>query len=123
MEILARLGIAKYYRTKTVESQSEGVEKIFIDNIDSYIDLGKWDCNNFRKDQIWKDDIVIAMDRNMKWVKEIYAKYSTMKVLPGEQKYMCYDEFMMMINQTDILFMIKAGPAEMGAIFNVSMMT
>lgn len=36
---------------------------------------------------------------------------------------MCYEEFMMMINQTEILLIVKAGPAEMGAIFNVSMMT
>lgn len=46
-----------------------------------------------------------------------------MKVLPGEQKYMCYDEFMQLINNTEILLIVKAGPAEMGAIFNVSMMT
>lgn len=96
---------------------------IFAQNIDAYIDLGKWDCNNFWQSEIWKDDVVIAMDRNMKYLKDIYAKYSVMKVLPGEQKYMCYDEFMQLINNTEILLIIKAGPAEMGAIFNVSMMT
>lgn len=31
MEILARCGIAKYYRTKNVGSQSEGIEKIFTE--------------------------------------------------------------------------------------------
>lgn len=36
---------------------------------------------------------------------------------------MCYEEFMMMINQTEILLIVKAGTAEMGGIFNVSMMT
>jgi len=59
----------------------------------------------------------------MKYIKEIYKKYSVEKVLPGENKYMCFNEFMSIINNTEILLLVKAGPAEMGAVFNVSMMT
>jgi glycine cleavage system H lipoate-binding protein len=44
-------------------------------------------------------------------------------VLPGEQKYMCSNEFLSLIHMTDILTISSVGDSEMGAIFSVSMMT
>ena len=72
---------------------------------------------------MWNLEIDSVIMRNMKYIKNLYSVYSVMKVKPGEKKYMCYQEFVDMVNQSGILLVGKAGASDIGAIFNVSMMT
>jgi hypothetical protein len=76
LELIVRLGISKYFRSKLVSSKPKAVEKLFEEHLDNFIDLSKWDCHKMRVNKIWKEEIVMVLDRNKKFMNDIYAKYS-----------------------------------------------
>ena len=56
-------------------------------------------------------------------MKRLFSKYSGKYTKPGKPVFVSIDEFMTMISDSGILTGGAIGPGEIGALFNVAMMT
>jgi len=120
LEIFVRLSIDKHYKSKAVESYDEALFKVFEENVLPY--FRKFNSNDFRWQRLWNEPCDIVLKKNLKTLKEIYAKHSGRESVPGEPKFMSMNEFIDLVTQSGVID-DNFGAREIGVLFNLSMMT
>ena len=120
MEVFTRMILRKYFKGKVVETEMAAIIEGFETSIQpAFI---KFDCHEWRKDVLWKEENDIIYKRYMPAFKKIYEKHSGRLALPGAKKFVCMDEFYEMINDTGVVS-DSFGQREIGVIYTMSMMT
>jgi hypothetical protein len=94
--------------------------KTFKDHILPY--LNTYNSNDFRWTKLYNEPCDLALKRNLKNIKEIYAKHSGKEALPSEAKFMCMTEFIDLITISGVIDE-TFGAREVGLTFGLSMMT
>jgi hypothetical protein len=67
---------------KIIETYDESVVRVFEENVLPY--FSKFNSMDFRKNKLWNEPCDIVLKKNLKTVKDIFAKYSGRETLPGE---------------------------------------
>ena len=127
MEIFVRIALQKYYKPqkdinpKDRITQSMAVKKLFQNDLLPIFQAYDW--NKWRAEKLWTQTNDMLIKENFKSIKRLYDLYSGKYSLPGKQKFMSLDEFNDLINSSNIMKNSNVGPGDVGASFNVSMMT
>lgn len=93
---------------------------MFEDHVLPY--FRKFNSNDFRWQRYWNEPCDIVLKKNLKTLKDIYARFSGRESNPGEPKFMCMNEFIDLITKSGVID-DNFGAREIGVIFNLSMMT
>ena len=119
--MLVRLSIDKYYKTKVEPTIVGAVKKAFDVHILPHFE--KFNCHNWRKERLWKEEIAIVYSRFVDKLELIYNKYTGKYVNPGSSKMSTsLDEFTTMLGNAGLLNEFF-GNRECGPLWNLSMMT
>ncbi|CAI2369640.1 unnamed protein product [Moneuplotes crassus] len=122
MEIFVRLALHMYYKPKIEKTHSESVIKFMDQHIMPF--FTKFDCQKWRVDHLWNTECEEVLAKNAGILQKVYNRYSGMYTLPGRVKFMSIDEFITLINDSEVLTNeVAVGNAELGAQFNLSMST
>lgn len=122
MEIFVRLAIHKYYKSKVVETQSEAVSKLMHENMFPF--FNKFDCVKWRIDNLWNNECEEVLAKYQPVLQKLYNKYSGKFSMPGRPNFMSIEEFISMINDSQVLINESSvGNGELGAQFNLAMST
>lgn len=100
---------------------SLAVKKLFEDHF--LIHMEKIDCNKWRVEKLWTQENDEVIKKYFKQVKVLFENHSGKHTKPGKIKFSSIDEFINMVVETGILKRGSIGVSDLGAIFNVSMMT
>lgn len=120
LEIFVRLALDKYYKPKLVETYEEAVIKTFKEHILPY--FKSFNSDEFRWNRLYNEPCDLTLKRNLKTIKDIYAKHSGKEALPSEPKFMCMAEFIDLVTQSGVID-DTFGAREIGLTFGLSMMT
>eukprot|EP00347_Sterkiella_histriomuscorum_P007316 403349416 len=101
MEVIVRIAIHKYYKSKQVASQTEAIEKMFNEGLQSFIN--KFDCDIWRQTRFWNRDCNDVLLYNKMILDELFNKYTGRYVLPGQQKFCSLEEFIDMITHSGVV--------------------
>jgi arginyl-tRNA synthetase len=96
------------------------VVKVFEENVLPY--FRKFNSSDFRWQRLWNEPCDIVLKKNLKTLKEIYAKHSGRESVPGEPKHMCMNEFIDLVTMSGVID-DNFGAREISVLFNLSMMT
>lgn len=122
MEVFVRLALHMYYKPKIVKTQSGSIEKLMSEHVMPF--FNKFDCHKWRVKNIWNLEVEEVLTKHIGILQKIYNRYSGMYTLPGRPKFMSIDEFITLINESQVLINeVSVGNAELGAQFNLSMST
>ncbi|CAI2387670.1 unnamed protein product [Moneuplotes crassus] len=146
MEVLVRIAIHKYCRSrgddraksnfsqsmgsvkptspkvqKEIYTHSQAVKKLFEEHFLEH--MVKFDCNKWRVEKLWNQQNDEVLKKYYKQIKSVFEIYSGKHTKPGKPKFSSIEEFLNMVMSTGVLKNGSIGVSEMGAIFNVSMMT
>ncbi|CAI2364389.1 unnamed protein product [Moneuplotes crassus] len=122
MEIFVRLALHMYFKSKIVETQSESVVKLMDEKIMPF--FNKFDCHKWRVEHLWNLECETVLIKYIGVLQRVYNRYSGMYTLPGRVKFMSIDEFITLINDSQVLSNeVGVGNSELGAQFNLSMST
>ena len=122
MEIFLRLAIHKYYKSKIVLTQSDAISKLCEENLFPFFKT--FDCNQWRLDNLWNNECEETLTKYMPILQKLYNKYSGKFSKPGKPNFMSIEEFITMINDSQVLINESAvGTGELGAQFNMAMFT
>lgn len=120
LEVLVRLAITKYYKTKVCPTHEEAVFKLFEEHILPY--FRKFNSNDFKWIKLWNEQCDIVIRANLRTLQEIYFRYYGKEALPGEPKFISMNEFIDLITRSGVID-DNFGAREIGIIYNLSMMT
>jgi hypothetical protein len=81
MEILVRIAIFKYYKSKTVSTIFDAVQMLFNDAILPFI--RKFDCHEWRLSRLWNEECDLVFKYYMSALKALYEKFSGKYTKPG----------------------------------------
>ena len=87
------------------------------------IHFEKHNAHLWRETKLWNKECDFALKAQIKTLKRLFSKYSGKYTKPGKPVFMSIDEFQQMISDSGILTGGAIGPGEIGARFNVAMMT
>jgi len=84
MEVLTRIAIQKYFKTKTVGTAFEAIEN----NVQAVSDAihCQYDCHEWREKRLWNEECDIVFKYYMPAFKMIYEKNSGKYAKPGMPK-------------------------------------
>lgn len=122
LEIFVRIAIHMYYKSKIVDTQAGSISKLLNEHLLPY--FRKFDCHKWRIDNLWnlKCEEIFTKYHNV--LQKLYNKYSGKYTMPGKARFMSIEEFVSLINDSEVLCNETAvGNAELGAQFNLSMTT
>lgn len=120
MQIFMRIASSKYLKTKKLLTYNDAIRQLFKDGILKY--MQSFDSNDFRVNQLYNENCDMVFKYYLKSIKTLYSTYSGKHCKPGDNRFMCCDEFVKLYSDAGIqsdLF----GAKELGVIFNLSMMT
>jgi hypothetical protein len=127
MEIFVRIAQHKFFKSQTFNeaggkiTESESVIKLFEEQLLHH--FRKHDAHQWRSQFLWNKECDLVLKSHMKTIKRLFTKFSGKFSKPGKPKFVSIDEFQTMISNSGILASDSIGPGEIGALFNVSMMT
>lgn len=84
MEILVRIAIFKYFKSKTVPTMYDAVKLLFNESIMPFVK--KFDCHEWRLKKLWNEECDIVFKYYMVALKAIYEKFSGKFTKPGNTK-------------------------------------
>ncbi len=84
MEVLARVAIQKYFKSKVVGSIFEAIEMMFKLSVLPF--MSKFDCHDWRKTRLWNEECDLVYKYYMPVLKTLYEKFSGKYAKPGNPK-------------------------------------
>ena len=81
MEVLARIAIFKYFKSKTVSSNLDAIKMLFNNSVNNYIT--KFDCHEWRLSRLWNEECDLVFKYYMVALKALYEKFSGKFAKPG----------------------------------------
>lgn len=121
IEVLVRLALDKYFKTKEAATHSEAVEMAFEKHFLPYFKT--FECHNWRMERLWQEEIDILYTRFHDKLQFIYKKYTGKYATPGSNKFtMSLEEFTTLLGHGGLLNE-NFGNREAGPLWNLAMMT
>ena len=120
MEILVRLAIDKYYKTRVCDTYDQAVTLFFSTHIFPY--FIRFDFSLFRVNRLYNESVDICLKSRLPFLKDIFKRYSGKETLPGEQKFMSMNEFIDLVTSSGVVD-DNFGAREIGTMYNMAMMT
>ncbi|CAG9323140.1 unnamed protein product [Blepharisma stoltei] len=120
MEILVRISLDKFLKSGQATTASEAVYIMLNNHIKpnlSHILADKWRFSRYITEEV--DNVLKA---NVSLLKAVYAKYSKLKVKPGQKPFMCLQEFDGICIEGQLLTETFTA-RETNMAFNLAMMT
>ena len=119
LEIQIRLADQKYLKS--------GACKTFLDALGLWMNqlrpsFASTDSHIWRKEELWRDEVDLALKHQYKTIQKLYEKYSGKFALPGAPKFVSPLEFAQLVDDSGVIsdtFTFK----EIYPIWNLSMMT
>ena len=84
MEVLVRIAIFKYFKSKTVSTVFEATKLLFNDSALPF--CTKFDCHDWRLKRLWNEECDIVFKYYMSALKALYDKFSGKYTKPGMVK-------------------------------------
>lgn len=120
LEGLVRLSDQKYISNGLATTIPEALKMLLEENVKPYIT--KFDHQKWRVERYWNEDVDCVVKSYMPIFKGCYKKYSGLRTLPGQRKFMCLEEFNRLL--TDMgLFNDNLGERDATLLFSLGMMT
>jgi len=92
MQIFMRLAASKYLKTKKLLTYADSIKQLFMkDGLLKY--MKTFDSNEFRVNKLYNESCDMVFKYYTKSMKNLYFTYSGKHSKPGEQRFMCADEF------------------------------
>ena len=86
LEVIVRIGFAKYLKSKLVQHSWESVELLITENM-PLVDAGALlDPNDFRKRCLYTEDVDALLAANLKWLRKMFNSYNQTKVASSKLK-------------------------------------
>ena len=96
LEYIVRIALRKYiqgiyiyiyiYIGGVVNTPSEAVEKMLIDNFLPPFDNNLYDCHLWRMEHLWNEPCDIILKKHKKLIQALFKKYSGRQTMPGKPK-------------------------------------
>lgn len=80
LEVIIRVAIAKYLKSKVVERLWEAVELLLTENIPLADPIALTDPNHFRKRCLYTEDVDLLLTANRQWLKRLFDSFNEKKV-------------------------------------------
>lgn len=84
MEILVRIAIFKYFKSKTSPTVFDAVKLLFNNSVFPFIQ--KFDCHDWRLKRLWNEECDFVYKYYMTALKALYEKFSGKYTKPGNPK-------------------------------------
>jgi len=120
MEGLVRIADQKYINTGMVTSYPEALKLLLQEHVVPYI--SKFDHQKWRVERYWVETVDAVVKSYLPILKGVYKKYSGLKTLPGQRKFMSLEEFHRLLNDSGS-FNDNCGDRDATLSFNIAMMT
>lgn len=120
LEGLIRIADHKYINSGLANNSPSAVTLLLEENIKPFI--SKFDHHKWRLERYWNEQVDTVIKSYMPILKSIYKKYSGLKTLPGQKKFMSLEEFQRLMNEIEI-FNDNCGDRDALLSFNLAMMT
>jgi hypothetical protein len=85
MEVLVRIAIQKYYKSKQVPTVMDAIKMAFDVSIIPFI--SKYDSHEWRKKRLWNEECDLVIKYYYSALKQLYEKFSGKFAKPGMPKY------------------------------------
>ena len=80
-EILVRISLFKYFKSKVTNNMTDAVKKLFNDSILPFIK--RFDCHEWRLKRLWNEECDLVFKYYMPALKALYEKFSGKYTKPG----------------------------------------
>jgi hypothetical protein len=120
LEILVKIGVVKYFRSKIIKNLSQAITKCFDTHLFKF--MRSLDSRTWRINVLWSEEWDMAFKRYHSTVSKIYTVYSGRYAMPSKPHYMSIDEFFELVWTTKIVS-DDFGQREIGTLYNLAMMT
>lgn len=91
MEILVRLAIHRFYKSKESKTITEAVEKMFDIHVSKF--TRTFDCHLWRSRVLWSEPCDIIFKAYMPVIKMLFKHFSGKYTMPGFAPFMSLEEF------------------------------
>eukprot|EP00357_Protocruzia_adherens_P018951 CAMPEP_0115001676 /NCGR_PEP_ID=MMETSP0216-20121206/17531_1 /TAXON_ID=223996 /ORGANISM="Protocruzia adherens, Strain Boccale" /LENGTH=225 /DNA_ID=CAMNT_0002367083 /DNA_START=124 /DNA_END=802 /DNA_ORIENTATION=+ len=120
LEVIVRLSLDKFCKTKICDTPSDAVEKLFRDYLLTF--MNQFNCHEFRKEYLWNEECDTVLKNYLPVLQNVYRRYSGRYTLPSHARFMSLEEFQQLMTDADLLdenFVAR----EIDVSFALSMMT
>ena len=122
MEIIVRIAISKYFKTKRVACEFEAVEKLFEDHMLSFLDTFNW--QKWREEKLWNLECSDWLQKYHDTLIKLFEKHSGKYTKPGNPVGMSIEEFIEVVTDSSITVTEPGiGNSELGSQFSMAMST
>jgi hypothetical protein len=124
LELWVRLAEQKFITSGTTTSYSEALQRILNEHVLPYIKQNDslFNANKWREERYWNEKCDIVYKSYLPIVKSFFKKYSGLKTKPGQAKFCCLEELVLIAKEAQILD-DNLVDRDLIVIFNQSMMT
>lgn len=121
VELLVRLAVDKYVKPGIAPTYSEAVVMLMEKNVLPY--FSTFDCQKFRTDKLWREEIDVLYTRLETALREVYIKFTGKYAVPSQRVHtMSLEEFIDMMTMAELVDE-NFGIREVGPVFSLSVMT
>ena len=101
MEGLVRLADQKYTGNSLASSYTEALKMLLNESVKPF--LAKFDHQKWRLERYWNEEVDCVLKSYTPILKGAYKKYSGLKTLPGQKKFMSLEEFNNLVSAMDLV--------------------
>ena len=80
-EILVRISLFKYFKSKVTTNMTDAVKQLFNDSIIPFVK--RFDCHEWRLKRLWNEECDLVFKYYMLALKALYEKFSGKFTKPG----------------------------------------
>ena len=120
LEGLVRIAEHKYLASGLAGTFSDAVTMLSEENIKPFV--SKFDHHKWRVERYLNEQVDAVIKSYLPVFKSIYKKYSGLKTLPGQRKFMSLEEFIRLMNEIKV-FNDNCGERDAVLSYNLAMMT
>lgn len=113
MEILVRIALHKYYKSKLVDTQFEAIHQLMETHLLPH--FMKFDCHKWRLENLWNVECDEIFVKYSNILKNLFNKYSCKYTKPSKPKFVSVEEFITMVTDSGALrYEVGHGNSEIG---------
>jgi len=101
MEGLVRMADQKYIGNGLAATYKDALDMLVNESVKPFI--SKFDHQKWRIERYWNEDVDCVVKSYTPILKGAYKKYSGLKTLPGQRKFMSLEEFNGLVSSMDLL--------------------
>ena len=120
LEGLVRMADQKFIGNGLAPNFPEAIKMLMNENVKPCI--SKFDHQKWRVERYWNEEVDAVIKSFMPVFRGAYKKYSGMKTLPGQRKFMCLEEFYRIVNDMGLLN-DNCGERDATLFYSLAMMT